>query len=76
MLASLCRCLIYWGWIGLAAWALTGWGEVDPTRSAMFMVGGWLAVAAAQGYRWYVIRQVQAISKSVSQRAEVQLVRP
>jgi hypothetical protein len=57
-LGSLSSSLICWGWIGLAAWTLIGWGDVDLLWSAMFTAGGCVAVAVAQGYRWYVHHHV------------------
>lgn len=66
MVGSITRCLLAWGWIGLAAWELNGWGEMNYSRSELLALGGGLAFAVAQGYRWYVIRQVLVLSRMSS----------
>ena len=65
-------CMFYWGWMGVAGWQLSGWRNVDDTRSILFVAGGCLLVAAALGYQWYIMRHVLNRSITQPQRAEIQ----
>lgn len=58
---SFARCVIFWGWIAVAAWELNGWEELDFMRVTWFAIGGCIAVAAAHGYRIYTIRRVLSL---------------
>jgi hypothetical protein len=48
--------LIYWIWIAIAAWELSGWKDVNPLTLIASTVGGFFAVAAAQVYRFSIMR--------------------
>ncbi len=63
ILEGFCRCLIFGIWIGIAAWQLNGWETIDFRHLALFTIGGWVAVVAAQGYRLYIIRRILILNE-------------
>lgn len=63
IIESIGRGMIFWIWIAWAAWELHGWGEVTANTILALMLGGWLAVAAAVGYRAYIIRRILSLKE-------------
>lgn len=61
---SAVRCLIFWGWIGIAASELNGWETIDAARLLSFTIGGCVAVAVAHGYRVYIFRRIMEFKEA------------
>lgn len=65
LLENVGRALLFCLWVGIAAWEFQDWEAGESVQVIWFMVAGWVAIAAAQGYRFYILRRIFLLKKAV-----------